>query len=70
VAGQGFGRLVLRLNDDLHILWDLHPFTLRAAAIAVTISETTRATTLVAVTISTRAAWRPAAWRAVTTGRT
>jgi hypothetical protein len=66
VRGQSLGGLVLRLDDDLDVLRNLHPLTLRRTAAftaAVAITKTTRAATATLVTIPTRTGAR----RAVTT---
>jgi hypothetical protein len=74
VIGQGFGGFIFRLDADLDVAWDFHPLSLRACGI--TISETTRTTSALISTITTRAAaltgraitTRAAAW-AIASGR-
>jgi hypothetical protein len=74
VIGQGFGGFIFRLDADLDVAWDFHPLSLRSCGI--TISETTRTTSALISTITTRAAaltgraitTRAAAW-AIASGR-
>ena len=64
VACKSFCRLVFRLDDNLHVLGQLHPFTLRWAG-AFTLAVTKAAGAATKITIALGASGRG---RAITPG--
>jgi hypothetical protein len=66
VIGESFGGFVFRLDDDLDVTWDLHPFTLRLTQ-SVTITKAAWATALITVARTTTRTATTLTRRAVTT---
>lgn len=66
VIGESFGGFVFRLDDDLDVTWDLHPFTLWLTR-SVTITKAAWATALITVARTTTRTATTLTRRAVTT---